>query len=205
MFIVSIVWPWESAGQRWIWGESVRTADAFLTLSVIREVKVNIRSLEKVLLSIESKGRTVQTEGRKMLIKSQAELRETARECEQQIGNAYLPGHWASTPEQLLTLAHNTNRLGGPGTEYLGWQRSPYMFTLFPCLENWICILGRQGFPACVRGVCNVLDQTESSVAWVTALLHSSVSEECYRMTPYASFLCIHSSASCKSAVMSFH
>ena len=67
-----------------------------------------------------------------MLIKFLAELRETARESEQQIGSVDLPGRWASTPEQLLTLSHNTNRLAGADTESCGSQRSAYVFTLSP-------------------------------------------------------------------------
>ena len=112
------------------------------------------KSSEKVFLSLESKGRAVQTEGRRMLIKFLAELGETARESEQQIGSVDLPGRWASAPEQLLILSHNTNRLAGGDTESCGWQRSEYVFTLFPCLENWICILGRRGFPVYVVCVC---------------------------------------------------
>lgn len=65
-----------------------------------------------------------------MLIKFQAELGETDKESEQQIGSAYLPGHRASIPEQLLPLSHNTNRLGGADTACRGWQRSVYMFTI---------------------------------------------------------------------------
>lgn len=107
-------------------------------------------SSEKVFQSLESKGRAVQTEGRRMLIKFLAELGETARESEQQIGSVDLPGRRASTPEQLLTLSHNTNRLAGGDTESCGLQRSEYVFTLFPCLENCICISGRRGFPVCV-------------------------------------------------------
>lgn len=107
--------------------------------SVIWEAEVNIQSLE-------SKGRTVQTEGRKMLIKLQAELRETAREPEQQIGSAYLPGHRASAPEQLLTLSHNTNRLAGTDTERCGWQRSAYAFTLFPASKIGFAFWGDKGF-----------------------------------------------------------
>lgn len=83
----------------------------------------------------ESKGEMmVRTEGRKKLIIFRAELGETVWESEQQIGSACLPGHWASAPEQLLTLLHNTNRLAGTDTECQDRQRSVYVYTLFPLL-----------------------------------------------------------------------
>lgn len=115
----------------------------------------------------------MQRDGSKMLINFQAELEEAARECERQIGSTYLPGHRASTPKQLLTLVHNNNRLAGADTERGGWQRSAYVFTLFPSTRkldlhfgktrvSCVCVCGCVCAGACV---CNVLDQTESSVA----------------------------------------
>lgn len=77
---------------------------------------MNIHSLEKVSRSLESKGRTVHTDGRKTLIKLRAELGETTREPEQQRGGVSVPGHRAPTPRQLLILSHNSNRLAGADT-----------------------------------------------------------------------------------------
>lgn len=81
----------------------------------------------------------------------------------QQIGSG-CPGHQASTPKQLLTLFQSSDRLAGALTTCHGWPRLLFMFTPSPAPENWICISGRQWFPVCVcvRGVCNVFDQTPS-------------------------------------------
>lgn len=116
------------------------------------ELKVHMHSMEEVLLRLQSKGKSVQTEGRKTLIKFEAELGETARESEQQQGGACLPGHWAATPEQLLTLSHNSNRLADADTESHDWQRSCICSLSFPVSKIGFAFSGAEGF-LCVRCV----------------------------------------------------
>lgn len=69
----------------------------------------------------------MQPDGRKTLIKLQ----------HSGVLNNKIGSTGASMPEQLSTLSHNTNRLASTDTEHCGWQRSGYMFALFPCLKYW--------------------------------------------------------------------
>lgn len=203
---MSFLWSWEFC--RWNFNKDepelrghTETGDVSLNVSA---EEVNIHSLEKVWLSHESKGRIVQTEGRKIVIRFRAELGVTARESEQQIGSVCLPCHKASTPEQLLTLVAQYQSISRRRHRVPRLPKVGVRVHSLPLPRKLDLHFGETRV-SCVWGVCNVLDQTASSVAWVTAWLHGSVPLECYRMTLLASFLCIHSSADCKSTLMSFH